>query len=141
GKASVFLNGTYAFLKYAFKDVKQPFSGTVNLGNVANNDGPKAPNSNIHYDHTVGKIRFVITINRATTETDLTISYAPKSTQLIHQVKQIAAGPLDATFKHTPYIICGMASVYINGKNAFLKYAFHDLDNGSFNLVVNLGQI
>ncbi|KAG6835733.1 hypothetical protein C0991_003712, partial [Blastosporella zonata] len=44
GKASVFLNGTYAFLKYAFKDVKQPFSGTVNLGNVANNDGPKAPN-------------------------------------------------------------------------------------------------
>ncbi|KAG6858319.1 hypothetical protein C0991_003009 [Blastosporella zonata] len=84
---------------------------------------------------------FVITINRATTETDLTISYAPKSIRLIYQVKQIAAGPLDATFKHPPDIIDGTVSVYINGTNAFLKYAFDDLDNGHFKHIVNLGKI
>ncbi|KAG6852391.1 hypothetical protein C0991_012445 [Blastosporella zonata] len=34
GTASVYINGTYAFLKYAFKDVNQPFSSTINLGQV-----------------------------------------------------------------------------------------------------------
>ncbi|KAG6842800.1 hypothetical protein H0H87_010307, partial [Tephrocybe sp. NHM501043] len=60
GTASVYINGTSAFLKYSFKDVQQPFSGTVNLGQISRNlarggDGSKA--AAIYYDHKFDKIR------------------------------------------------------------------------------------
>ncbi|KAG6842801.1 hypothetical protein H0H87_010308, partial [Tephrocybe sp. NHM501043] len=143
GTASVYINGTSAFLKYSFKDVQQPFSGTVNLGQIGRNfasGGDDSKAAAIYYDHKFDKIRFVVKIDTTNTETDLRVYYAPDGTRLVDQSQQIAGGALNATFNYDPVITNGTASVYINGTSAFLKYSFKDVQQ-SFSGTVNLGQI
>ncbi|KAG6815943.1 hypothetical protein H0H87_010050, partial [Tephrocybe sp. NHM501043] len=95
----------------------------------------------VDYNYTVDDlIRFVVTIEKKTTETNLNVYYVPDGIQLAVESQQNGGGFLDATYDYDSLIANGTASVYISGTSVFLKYAFTGVEfEQSFSGTVNLG--